>query len=241
MHDDGAGLVSVDLDAGDDQFDPCVETRALPKRQGPASWLEDLKRARGDCAVDLCPNYPVVTSRLRLRPLKEGDLDALLSYHSSEDVHRFLPMQAMDAENILERIRQGSWSRSTLLEEGQILMLGVELAGSEELVGDVMLRWTSARDRSGELGYVLHPSFGGQGYATEAATEVLRLAFEEMGLHRVFTRIDIRNGPSIALSERIGMRREAHLVENAWLQGEWADEVDFAMLEREWGQLHDHE
>jgi RimJ/RimL family protein N-acetyltransferase len=122
--------------------------------------------------------------------------------------------------------------------EGQALTLGVELAATCELVGDMMLRWASSSDRSGELGYVFDPSHQGNGYATEAADAVLRLAFDGLGLHRVITRIDARNGPSLALSERLGMRREAYLVENIWERGEWTDEVDFAMLEDEWRDLH---
>jgi RimJ/RimL family protein N-acetyltransferase len=34
--------------------------------------------------------------------------------------------------------------------------------------------------------------------------------------------------------ERLGMRREAHFVENEFIKGEWADEVVYAMLEDEW-------
>jgi RimJ/RimL family protein N-acetyltransferase len=147
-------------------------------------------------------------------------------------------MEAMDADSILDRLTQGNWSRSTLEEEGQIVMLGVELAATGELVGDVMLRWTSSKSRSGEVGYVLNPAHQGHGYGSEAVNAVLRLAFEELGLHRVISRIDARNGPSIALSERLGMRREAHLIENDWVRGEWSDELDFAMLESEWWQLH---
>ena len=30
------------------------------------------------------------------------------------------------------------------------------------------------------------------------------------------------------------MRREAHLIENEWVKGEWTDEILFAMLSEEW-------
>ena len=143
-------------------------------------------------------------------------------------------MDAMDAATVLKRLTDGPWSRSTLEEEGQALTLGVELAATGDLVGDVMLRWVSSSDRCGEFGYVFDPSHQGNGYATEAADAVLRLAFDGLGLHRVITRIDARNGPSLSLCERLGMRKEAYLVENIWERGEWSDEVDFAMLEDEW-------
>jgi RimJ/RimL family protein N-acetyltransferase len=34
--------------------------------------------------------------------------------------------------------------------------------------------------------------------------------------------------------ERLGMRREAHLVENEWVKGEWQSELVYAILEHEW-------
>ncbi len=37
-----------------------------------------------------------------------------------------------------------------------------------------------------------------------------------------------------SLAERVGMRQEAHLVENEWFKGAWGDEIDYAMLQREW-------
>jgi RimJ/RimL family protein N-acetyltransferase len=34
--------------------------------------------------------------------------------------------------------------------------------------------------------------------------------------------------------ERLGMRKEAHLIENEHVKGEWQSEVVYAQLEREW-------
>ena len=33
------------------------------------------------------------------------------------------------------------------------------------------------------------------------------------------------------------MRREAHLVENEWVKGEWQSELVYALLAREWRAL----
>jgi len=63
---------------------------------------------------------------------------------------------------------------------------------------------------------------------------MLRLGFEGLGLHRITGRLDGRNAASARVLERLGMRREAHLVENELVKGEWTDEVVYAMLDREW-------
>ena len=101
-----------------------------------------------------------------------------------------------------------------------------------------MLFFHSVEHRSGEIGWVFHPGYSGRGYATEASHALLHLAFDELGLHRVIARVDARNEASLRLADRLGMRREAHLVSNEWFKGVWSDEIDFAVLEHEWAVVH---
>jgi RimJ/RimL family protein N-acetyltransferase len=183
--------------------------------------------------MTLAPSYPVRSARLSLRPLGIADLAALVSYRSLPEVCRYVPFEPMDADTVMARL-DGMWSRSTLDQAGEALLLGIELTADRELIGDVMLRWASAEHSCGEIGYCLHPARGGQGYATEAAHAMLHLLFDDMGLHRVIARVDARNGASARLCQRLGMRQEAHLVKNEWFKGEWSDELDFALLEAEW-------
>ncbi len=65
---------------------------------------------------------------------------------------------------------------------------------------------------------------------------MLRLGFDDLGLHRIIGRCDARNTASARLMERLGMRREAHFRENEWFKGEWGDELIYAMLDREWSE-----
>jgi RimJ/RimL family protein N-acetyltransferase len=62
------------------------------------------------------------------------------------------------------------------------------------------------------------------------------VAFETLGLHRVIAELDGQNDSSKALCSRLGMRAEAHLVEDLWFKGAWGDTAIYAMLEREWAQ-----
>ena len=63
---------------------------------------------------------------------------------------------------------------------------------------------------------------------------MLSLGFEELGLHRIVGECDARNSASARVLERLGMRREAHLVENEFVKGEWASALIYATLDREW-------
>ncbi len=180
----------------------------------------------------LHPEYPVETERLLLRAITADDVDDLHSYQSNPEVCRYIPPEPRNREEILERI--ATTYHSKLDEAGQYLNVAAERRTDGRVIGDLVLFWHSAEHKSGEIGYVFHPDVAGQGYATEAARALLGLAFDGLGLHRVTARIDARNDPSAAVCRRLGMRQEAHLRENEWFKGEWTDEIDFAILEREW-------
>ena len=102
------------------------------------------------------------------------------------------------------------------------------------MIGELMLRLKSAESRQGEIGWSIHPDVQGRGLATEAAAELLRLGFEELGLHRIQAEADSRNQPSRRVMEKLGMRCEAEFVEAELFKGEWAGDVIYAILESEW-------
>ncbi len=183
--------------------------------------------------VELRPHYPISTARLRLRPLTSDDVDALLAYRSDAEVCRFLPFEPMDAQVLQQRLAK-DMGRREITGPGQGLTLGVELAATGRLMGDVVLFFDSVEHRCGEIGYVFHPQVAGHGYATEACLAVLSLAYENLGLHRVTARMDARNAASARLVDRLGMRLEAHHVSSEMFKGVWSDVLIYALLEQEW-------
>jgi RimJ/RimL family protein N-acetyltransferase len=116
------------------------------------------------------------------------------------------------------------------------LNLVAVLRATGDRVGEATLGWTSEEHRGGEVGYLVHPGHRGQGYATEMSEEMLRLGFADLGLRRMVARLDARNAASAAVCERLGMRLEAHLVENEYVKGEWCSELDYALLREEWSR-----
>lgn len=181
----------------------------------------------------LRPDYPIKTTRLLLRPFAESDLDALHAYQQLPEVARYLMWPPRDREAATTALRYRIEHRS-LEKEGDVLVLAVEHQETGALLGDVNLAWVSESDRTGEIGFVFDPRHQGQGYAREAAVEMLRLGFDQMGLHRVIARADARNEASAKLMTRLGLRKEAHFVKNEYVKGEWTDEVVYALLAEEW-------
>jgi RimJ/RimL family protein N-acetyltransferase len=165
------------------------------------------------------------------------DADALLSYRSLPDVARWVPFDPMTAEVIAERLA-GQWSIQQIDDEDQSLTLGVERRDTGELIGDVILFWLSRLHGNGEIGYTVSPAAAGNRYAAEAAHAMLHVGFDDLGLRRIIARLDADNIASARVAMRLGMRQEAHLVQNEWFKGRWSDELDFALLKSEWDTQH---
>ncbi|GGP64714.1 GNAT family N-acetyltransferase [Saccharothrix coeruleofusca] len=177
------------------------------------------------------PDYPIRTERLLLRPFTPADHAALHSWQSRPDVVRYLYGGPRTHEQTAESLAL-KCSVTWPSEEGQHLALALQRG--DEVIGETVLKWHSREHRQGEIGYILHPDHHGRGYATEASRAMLRLAFENLGLHRVTASCDARNEASWRVMERLGMRREAHFRHNEWFKGGWGDEMIYAMLEDEW-------
>jgi RimJ/RimL family protein N-acetyltransferase len=179
------------------------------------------------------PAWPLRTERLLLRPFAADDLEALHAIHSDEEVARWLYNEPRSLEETRELLGH-KVGGSSVRAEGDWLSAAAVLPDTGELVADMALYWASEAHRQGELGFVVHPRHQGRGYATEASRPLLAFAFEALGLHRVVGRLEPRNAGSARVLEKLGMRREAHLVENEWVKGEWQSELVYAILAREW-------
>ena len=179
------------------------------------------------------PRYPIDTDRLRLRPFNRGDVDAVVAYREREDVALYLTDGPMSRESVTDIVglRAGQFN---LMAEGDKLFLAVEVRDPQAMVGEVSLIWRDEVSRQGEIGYILNPAHHGRGYATEAARALLALGFGELGLHRIYARCAAANSSSWRVMERLGMRREAHFREHAFIKGAWTEELIYAIVEDDW-------
>lgn len=176
---------------------------------------------------------PIETERLILRNFELTDLDAVMSYYNEPDVQRYLDWKVRDKGECRQAL-DIMHTQVSLQRPGDTLSRAIVRKDNNVLIGQVSLRWADATAGQGELRFAMHPKFRGRGYATEAVKAMLDLAFDHFHIHRVFARLDARNNRSVKLMHRIGMRLEAHYREHALFQGEWDEELHFAILDREW-------
>jgi len=178
------------------------------------------------------PDYPVRTPRLELRPFTADDVDDAHAYMSDPAVVRFLYWQVRDRDEVRAFLKDRA-TQTSLRREGDKLYTAVVLPAQRRVIGEVMLAWTSREHHQAEIGFVVSPAFQGHGYAREAAHAMLAVAFEQFNLHRVIGRCDARNTASATLMERLGMRREAHFVQDEWFKDEWSSTYVYALLSQE--------
>lgn len=179
------------------------------------------------------PALPLLTDRLELRQLRPDDLDTWAALEADPDVVRYLYIDVQTRRQSADRLA-AAIPRVSFETEHDALQLAACRRDTGEMAGYVLLAWTSRLHRSGEVGWIIGPAHAGQGFATEAARALLAVGFELLGLHRIVARADARNVASIRVMQRLGMRLEAHLVQNEWVKGEWTDEVIGAILGDEW-------
>jgi aminoglycoside 6'-N-acetyltransferase len=178
---------------------------------------------------------PRRTERLVLRPFRHGDEADVLAYRSRHDVVRYMPADpvqpAAAGEFIAERL-----PATRIAADHDRIVLAVE--HEDRVIGDVLIQARQLADRQAEIGWAFNPEFHGRGLATEAASELLVIAFGEMDMHRAWAQLDPRNAASARLCERLGMRREAYFIQDIWFKGEWGDTAIYALLAAEWRAAH---
>jgi RimJ/RimL family protein N-acetyltransferase len=178
-------------------------------------------------------SLPITTDRLILRPFERSDIDDLSSYHALPSVQRYVFSRTRDKDEVagaLSIMRQ----HVSLQRPGDTLTLAMVRKDDNKVIGHISLHWSDATASQGEVRYCINPSYSGQGYTSEAISAVFNLAFDHFRIHRIMAKCDGRSHHSIKLMQQLGMRLEAHYREHALFQGEWDEELHFAILDREW-------
>jgi ribosomal-protein-alanine N-acetyltransferase len=167
------------------------------------------------------------TKRLRIRPYSEADIPELLPLIGTREVAATTlrishPYTEQDARGFLE-----------LAKEPDKLWLAITLRADGRQIGGIGLR-LEPQHQHAELGYWLGVPYWGQGYATEAAREVLRYGFENLALHPIFASHFKHNPASGKILTKLGMRYEGCQREPLRKWDQFVDSELYDILRRDW-------
>jgi [ribosomal protein S5]-alanine N-acetyltransferase len=170
---------------------------------------------------------PLQTERLILRPYALSDIPALLPLIGSREVAATtLRIPHPYTESYAQEFINGAQAD---LSSGKGLRLGSVVRENGPLCGGIGMR-IEPDHRHAELGYWIGPPYWGNGYATEAATAVLKYGFETLGLHRIFASHSTNNPASGKVLQKIGMRYEGNQRAHILKWGEFLDLELYGML-----------
>ncbi|MDR2932966.1 MAG: GNAT family N-acetyltransferase [Oscillospiraceae bacterium] len=172
------------------------------------------------------------TKRLVLRRFSTSDGADLFEYLSDPRTVRYEPydpftFEAAEAEAARRADDPAFWA--------------VCLRDTAKLIGNIYFsKQGPDMFDTWEIGYVFNRSYGGCGYATEAARRVLKHGFDDCGAHRIEAHCNPENTPSWKLLERLNMRREGHFLQKVFFKRDdngnpmWHDAYAYGMLDVEW-------
>jgi RimJ/RimL family protein N-acetyltransferase len=180
--------------------------------------------------------FRLETDRLIIRRFTNDDLEAFLAYRNDPEVAKWqgwsVPYPREKAVEFIEEMKNRDPN-----EPGEWLQIAIVTKAENEFIGDGAFFIKKDDNRQAYVGCTIAQKHWRKGYGVEATRRLLEYLFETRGIHRVIAETDVENAASYSTLERLGFRREAHLVENIWFKGNWASEYHYAMLEREWKLL----
>ena len=195
----------------------------------------------------------VCTPSLILREFEEGDWKAVYAYQSDPRYLRYYQWMTRTPEDVRAFVAMLiGWREASPRHKYQLAITlrvqeptksdrDVGAPDSGPLIGAVGVRKPDPDATGAEMGYELVPAYWGQGYATEAASAMLRFAFVDLALHRVSGNCIAENVASARVMERVGMCLEGRLRETDWFKGRWWDSLLYGILDREWRALQAEE
>ena len=167
------------------------------------------------------------TERLLLRALTVDDADDMFAYARDPQVARYV---SWDVHPNTAFTRAYLRSVEEKYQKGPHYDWGVIYRETGHLIGTCGYVEVDTSNRRAEIGYALSRDFWGQGIITEAALEVIRYGFEELGLYRIEAICEVPNIGSARVMEKVGMRFEGIRRGFAVVKGLPRDMKSYAIL-----------
>ena len=144
------------------------------------------------------------TERLIVRKFKVEDAQQLYENHMDEEVRKWFPNECYaDPEEALDAIR----FFSGCVDNGHLpFVLGVELKGTGELIGDAGISEVEGKPEETEVGYCIGKDYRGKGYATELLGAVTGFVASRFGIRVIWGRVVHGNRASAKVLEKNGYR-----------------------------------
>jgi len=172
------------------------------------------------------------TDRLLLRPpLRDDALDVKRAFDhpdfAGHALHFPNPYTVRDAKDFIRKSRN-------LRREKKAYYFAVVLKKTGRLIGEVHLAWIYWPQGYSEIGFSLSPDHWRKGIASEGTAELLRHAFEDLGLRRIVGLTPADNTAARRLMQKLGMDLECIARQEWEFGGSYVDFAHYVILRSDW-------
>jgi RimJ/RimL family protein N-acetyltransferase len=174
----------------------------------------------------------IVTERLLMREFRAEDWTAVWRYQNDSRYLRYYEWTGRTPEEAQAFVQM--FINQQQAQPRLKYQLAVTMKETGKLIGNCGIRRTAVTATEADIGYELSPEHWGHGYATEAATAILKFGFTELQLHRIWAECVADNVGSAHVLTKIGMTQEGHLREKSYYKDRWWDTLLFAILADKW-------
>jgi RimJ/RimL family protein N-acetyltransferase len=198
-----------------------------------------LVRARSMTKQDDQPPIParplLRAERVWLRPVEERDLPAWAAAIDDTEVGGLaghgMPTSVAELRDRLQRSAEAA-------RRGQEYAFTVCELGDDQFIGEIRLKDVNLVFGSAELGIVMDHDHIGAGWGTDAQRALLRFAFVNLGLQRVYLTVYVSNERAIRSYEKLGFQREG-VMRSSWRGPRGLeDTLLMAILRDEWHEAN---
>lgn len=151
---------------------------------------------------------------MKLRRLESSDVVPMLEWMTADDVEKFF---RFDKSKItIDTCKE--FIKNSFSEKNRHYAIADD---DNRYLGTISLKNINVKDSNAELAIALANNARGLGYGTLAVNELLKIAFDEIGLHKVYLNVLSDNAPAIHLYEKSGFVFEGELIDHVRINGKY--------------------
>lgn len=169
----------------------------------------------------------IESDRIRLRPLRYGDIHILYKWINDYELMKFMHLFRPVSES-----EQRDWFNS--LSKNNEIFFGIELKENEKLIGRCRLYKISQIDKTAKINiFIGEKSLRHKGYAKEAMKIIIDYAFNYLNFRKIWSELCVDNKPVINLYKKLGFKDEGLLRKHYFLNGSYRDILVVGLLKND--------
>ena len=206
----------------------------MPYRDEPQLALVIPSATDAVVSTDWQQGLPTLTGQQVV--LRTSDATSLCALLTTEEVARFISPPPTTVDGFERFIAWTIRQRAA----GAYACFAVTVKGFDTAIGIFQVRALDPDFGTAEWGFALGSPFWGTGVYQDGAQLVVDFVFETLGVHRLEARSAVQNGRGNGALLKIGATQECVLRKSFQKNGEYLDQVLYAILEDDWRALRTH-